>query len=71
MTLMMEASPATVVDEPPVQPSTSEALDSWARVAARAHALLTQTLPDDELDALLEAPVRLERPFLLPPVLFG
>lgn len=70
MTLVLEAPPTTVAGQPmQLAAAGSEALTSRASAAVRAHALLSQTMPDDELDELVEAgpPNRL----VLPAFLFG
>ena len=56
MTLVLEA-PCTTVAEQPIQRAAvgSQAVTSLASAAVRAHALLSQTMPDDELDELVEA----------------
>lgn len=44
---------------------------SWFRAAALAHALLTQSLPDELLDDISAGPSADQAPFLLPAVLVG
>ena len=55
MTLLLEA-PLTTGTDQTVQRAgaNSEALTSPASVAVRAHALLSQTMSDEELDELVE-----------------
>ena len=43
----------------------------WIAVAARAHAILTQSLPDEVLDEISAGPVVNRTPFRLPAVLVG
>ena len=73
MTLIIEASPTTVVVEQPIPRPTAgvQAQTSWASAAVRAHALLSQTMPDEEIDELVDAAVRLEQAVVLPPFFFG
>jgi hypothetical protein len=72
MTLLVEAPPTTVVVEPPEHPAaTFAASNSWASAAARAHALLSQTMPDEEVDQLLDRAVRFEEAVVLPRFFFG
>ncbi len=50
----------------------TEGLPHWAGVASRAHAILTQSLPDELLDSFVTAdPAPLAPLFSLPPVLAG
>lgn len=44
---------------------------SWVAVAARAHAILTQTLPDELLDDISTGHASDRTPFRLPAVLAG
>ena len=71
MTLLLEA-PLTTGAEQPVQRAraNSEALTSPASVAVRAHALLSQTMSDEELDELVEDAGPRNR-LVLPVFLFG
>ncbi|HKY76366.1 MAG TPA: hypothetical protein VJS45_09510 [Acidimicrobiia bacterium] len=71
MTLVLEAPLATVAEQAIERAAAgSKALTSCATAAVRAHALLSQTMPDEELDELLETagPVSC---FVLPAFLFG
>ena len=71
MTLILEAPPTAVAEQPLESAAAgSEALTSAARAAVRAHALLSQTMPDEEVDELLESAAPVHR-FVLPAVLFG
>ena len=72
MTLILE-SPTTAVAPGPVQRPAADLQvpTSWARAAVRAHALLSQTMPDEELDELVDAAVPLAQPTVLPAFLFG
>jgi hypothetical protein len=71
MTAIMDASPTAAVAERPVPRPHVEAPNSWANAAVRAHALLSQTMPDEEIDELVEAAVPFHRTICLPPFLFG
>jgi hypothetical protein len=71
MTLILEAPATTDVAERPVQPRDNEPPTSWAATAARAHAFLSQTMPDEEIDELVAAAAWSDRTISLPPVLFG
>ncbi|HEV3364972.1 MAG TPA: hypothetical protein VG795_12695 [Acidimicrobiia bacterium] len=73
MTLIMEPSPTTAVVERPVQCPAAHigASTDWASTAVRAHALLSQTMPDEELDALVEAAVPFDQAIVLPAFFFG
>ena len=44
---------------------------AWAEAVSRAHAILTQTLPDELLDELATDGPAHHMPFRLPPILFG
>ncbi len=70
MTLILEASPSTAVLESAIQPADVDTATSWTRAAVRAHALLTQTMPDDEIDELVAA-APFAQAVVLPPFLFG
>lgn len=71
MTLVLEAPLATVAEQPIERAAArSETLTSRASAAVRAHALLSQTMPDEELDELLEADGPLNR-LMLPTFFFG
>ena len=71
MTLVLEPSPANVAEQPFERAAAgSGALTSRASAAVRAHALLSQTMPDDELDELLEAAGPFNR-LVLPVFFFG
>ena len=71
VTLILEASASTAVVEAPIQLPDVDAPTSWARAAARAHALLSQTMPDEEIDELVHAAVPFAQPIVLPAFLFG
>ncbi len=71
MTVTLESSPTTAVAEGLIQPADFEAPPNWARAAVRAHALLSQTMPDEEIDELVDAAVAFDRATFLPPFLFG
>jgi hypothetical protein len=43
----------------------------WVAVATRAHAILTQSLPDELLDELPALDAADQRPFILPAALVG
>ena len=71
MTLVLEAPVATVAEQSIERTEAGDgALTSRASAAVQAHALLSQTMPDDDLDELLEAAGPLN-PFVLPAFLFG
>ncbi len=73
MTLLVEGPPTTAVVAGPMErpPATFAASTSWASAAVRAHALLSQTMPDEEVDELLDRAVRFEETIILPRFLFG
>jgi hypothetical protein len=73
MTLIMEAAPTTTAVEQPIQPSPPpvDASTGWAATAARAHALLSQTMTDEELDELVDATPPFVQAIVLPTFLFG
>ena len=72
MTLLMEATSTTAVVEQSIQrPGHIEASTGWASTAVRAHALLTQTMPEEELDELVEAAVPPSQAIVLPAFFFG
>lgn len=72
MTLLVEAPPTIVGAVPMERPAARFAAStSWASAAVRAHALLSQTMPDEELDALLDRAVGFEETIVLPPFFFG
>jgi hypothetical protein len=68
----MEASPTTAVVAQPVQRPAAHigASTGWAGTAVRAHALLSQTMTDEELDEL-DAAVPFDQAIVLPAFLFG
>lgn len=71
MTLVQEAPRTTVAGQPIQRAGAgSGALASRASAAVRAHALLSQTMPDEELDELVEAAGPLNR-LVLPAFFFG
>ncbi len=71
MTLVLEAPLATVAEQPIERAAAgSETLTSRGSAAVRAHALLSQTMSDEELDELLEAVGPLNG-LVLPAFLFG
>lgn len=71
MTLVLEAPLATVAEQPIERAAAgSETLTSRRSAAVRAHALLSQTMSDEELDELLEAVGPLNG-LVLPAFLFG
>ena len=72
MTLILE-SPTTASTAGPIQRPAAdfEVPTSWARAAVRAHALLSQTMPDEEIDELVDAAVPFDQAIVLPPFLFG
>jgi hypothetical protein len=71
MTLVLEALPTTVAERSVQRAAAgSEALTSRASAAVRAHALLSQTMSDEEIDELLEAATPLI-PLALPVFFFG
>lgn len=71
MTLALDAPPTTVAEESMQRTAApAGALTGRASAAVRAHALLSQTMPDEELDELLEAAGPVDR-LVLPPFLFG
>jgi hypothetical protein len=60
-----------VLDREP-EPEPSEALASdWVAVATRAHAILTQTLPDELLDEIAAGHGVGSAPFKFPVMLVG
>jgi hypothetical protein len=71
MTVLMEASPTTAVAEQPIQQPDVERMTSWVAAAFRAHALLSQTMPDEELDDLVVAATPSDQAIVLPSFLFG
>jgi hypothetical protein len=73
VTLIMEASPTTAVVAQPVQRPAAHigASTGWASTAVRAHALLSQTMPDEEIDDLVDAAVPFDQAIVLPAFLFG
>lgn len=73
MTLTIDASPTTaVVDQSAQRPAAhSGGSTGWAGTAVRAHALLSQTMPDEEIDELIEAPVPFDQAIVLPAFFFG
>lgn len=71
MTLVQEAPPTTVAGQPTQRAGAgSAALTSRGSAAVRAHALLSQTMPDEELDERVEAAGPLNR-LVLPAFFFG
>lgn len=72
MIVVWEApSTATAAGDATQRPDR-EASTSWARAVRRAHALLSQTMSDEELDAVLDAAVPFDQAILeLPRFLFG
>jgi hypothetical protein len=73
MTLILEAPPSTAVVDQPVQRLADRlgAPTGWASTAVRAHALLTQTMPDEDIDGLVEAAVPFDQALVLPAFFFG
>ena len=73
MTLIMDASPTMAVVEQSVQhpANHTDVLAGWASAAVRAHALLSQTMPDEELDELVEAAAPFDQAIVLPAFFFG
>lgn len=71
MSVITVESPTTAFAEGPIQRLDVEGPTSWARAAARAHALLSQTMPDDEIDELVARTVPFDQAIVLPPFLFG
>lgn len=74
MTLTIDASPTTavLVDQPAPRPAAQiGGSTGWASTAVRAHALLSQTMPDDEIDELLDAAVPINQAIVLPAFFFG
>jgi hypothetical protein len=73
MTLIMEASPTTAVVEESIQRPAAHigASAVWASAGVRAHALLSQTMADEEIDALVDAAVPFDQAIVLPAFFFG
>ena len=72
MTVIIEGSPTTPPAGDTIQRPGFEASMSWARAAFRAHALLSQTMSDEEVDELMDPAVRFDQISVkLPPFLFG
>jgi hypothetical protein len=73
MTLIMEAAPTTTVVEQSIQrpAAHTEASTRWASAAVRAHALLSQTMPDEDIDELLDAAAPFDQAIVLPAFFFG
>ncbi len=71
MTLILEPSPTTAVAERPIQRPDFDVPTSWAKTAVRAHALLSQTMTDEELDELVAAATPFDQAIRLPPFLCG
>jgi hypothetical protein len=71
MTLVLEAPLTTAAEQPfAAAAAASRALTSRGSAAVRAHALLSQTMPDEELDELVAVAGPLNR-LVLPAFLFG
>jgi hypothetical protein len=71
VTVITEAPPTPAAAPEPISFIDVEPTTSWADVATRAHALLTQTMPDEEIDALVAGAARFHPGIVLPPFLFG
>jgi len=73
MTLILEAPPTMTAVEQSIQRPAApvEASTGWAGAAVRAHALLSQTMSDEEIDALVDGAVPFEQTIVLPAFLFG
>lgn len=72
MTVIMDVQPTTAAAGDSIQRSDFGASTSWATAACRAHALLSQTMPDEEIDELIDAAVPFDQAmFKLPRFLFG
>ena len=72
MTVMWEGSSTATADGDATQRPEREGSTTWTRAAYRAHALLSQTMSDEEMDELLDAAVPFDQAILkLPCFFFG
>jgi hypothetical protein len=72
MTLILESTTTAVSAEPTQCPAADfEAPNRWTAAAVRAHALLSQTMTDEQIDELVDAAAPFAQPIVLPAFLFG